>query len=123
MSLYVIFAAKSTFLVLLPNIVILKKHFKTCNYQTCNDFSVIALLTKAHMQKLYFQKLYFSPQFQTGSYSTTPINLTFSLVICEVSLKIYLFLTKLSKILLKYSFRIRCRKNHFSNALELREPE
>jgi hypothetical protein len=53
MSLYVIFATKSTFLVLLPNMSNIKKAFKICSYQTCNSFSVATLLTKAHKQKLY----------------------------------------------------------------------
>jgi hypothetical protein len=61
------FSSKSTFLVLLPNISNIKKALKTCSYQTCNDFSVTTLLTKAYRQKLYIQKLYFPPQSQTGS--------------------------------------------------------
>jgi hypothetical protein len=53
MYLYVIFATKSTFLVLLPNMSNIKKALKICSYQTCNSFSVTTLLTKAHKQKLY----------------------------------------------------------------------
>jgi hypothetical protein len=59
MSFIVIFATKSTFLVLLPNINNIKKALKTCSYQTGKQLFNSSTFDKSSQTKALYPKALF----------------------------------------------------------------